>query len=97
MTHTRRVWFHRTSALIWLTLIIPALIWWRDSVTFVIVASIYANLKSDWSASEAADDRDVLARLDRIERNLGRPSRGLPRQTVNDKPHQDPMRPMEER
>lgn len=65
--HAAKVWFHRTSAIIWLALIFPAYIWWRESVAFVIAASIYANVKSDWGAAEAADDREVLARLDRIE------------------------------
>jgi hypothetical protein len=36
-------------------------------VAFVIIASVYANVKSDWGAAEAADDRDVLDRLERIE------------------------------
>jgi len=51
-------------------LIVPALVWWPDSVAFVIVASVYANIKSDWGAAEAADDRDVVERLERIERLL---------------------------
>jgi len=67
---TYRVWFHRISAIIWILLIIPAYLYWRDAVFFVIVASIYANVKSDWAASEAADDRKILARLDDIEKLL---------------------------
>lgn len=63
----RRVWFHRCSALVWVLLLVPALKFWPDSVAFVIVASVYANAKSDWAASEAADDRAVVERLDRIE------------------------------
>lgn len=43
------------------------MIWWRQSVAFVIAASVYANIKADWANSEAADNRDVLARLERIE------------------------------
>lgn len=52
----------------WLVLTVPALLWWPNSVAFVIIASIYANVKSDWGAAEAADDRDVIERLERIER-----------------------------
>lgn len=69
-TVTRKVWFHRVSALAWALTLLPALKWWPDSVAFVIAASVYANVKSDWGAAEAADDRDVLDRLDRIERLL---------------------------
>lgn len=51
----------------WAAATVPALLWWPDSVAFVIVASIYANVKSDWGAAEAADDHRVIERLDRIE------------------------------
>jgi hypothetical protein len=63
----KRVWFHRCSAAVWLCLLPVALKWWPDSVAFVIIASVYANVKADWAASEAADDRTVVDRLDRIE------------------------------
>lgn len=63
----RAVWFHRVCAVGWALALYPAMRWWRESVAFVIVASIYANVKSDWGAAEAADDREVLERLDRIE------------------------------
>lgn len=66
----KRVWFHRISALIWLALLIPALLWWSESLWFVIMASVYANVKSDWGAAEAADDRALHERLARIEEEL---------------------------
>lgn len=66
------VWFHRFRAIVWAALIVPALLWWPESVAFVIIASVYANVVSDWSAAEAADDREVLDKLDCIERKLGR-------------------------
>lgn len=65
-----KVRFHRASAIVWVLLTIPALIWWPDSVAFVILASIYANAKTDWGSAEAADDRAVLDQLARIERLL---------------------------
>lgn len=67
----RIVWFHRGCAVVWALLLIPALLFWPDSVAFVIIASVYANVKSDWGAAEAADDHRVLARIDRIEQLLG--------------------------
>lgn len=66
----RKILFHRFSAAIWALLLVPALIWWKDSVTFVILASIYANVKSDWGAAEAADERELVQRLARIEEEL---------------------------
>jgi hypothetical protein len=53
--------------MIWVALLIPAYFFWRESVFFVIAASIYANVKSDWAASEAADDRKVMDRLEQLE------------------------------
>lgn len=72
MTVKRRrvVWFHRASAVVWLLLAAPALLWWPDSVAFVIIASVYANIKSDWGAAEAADDSEVLAELHRLHRMI---------------------------
>lgn len=49
-------------------LAIPAVIWWRDSVLFVIGLSLFANFYAAVSALEAADDSSVLNRLDEIER-----------------------------
>lgn len=51
-------------------MVVAVLAWpmgWLESVAFVAWASLYANIASDWSNSEAADDRDILARLERIE------------------------------
>jgi len=55
---------------IWALLLIPALLWWREALWFVIVASVYANVMSDWGAGEAADDRQVLDRLDELEQKI---------------------------
>ena len=63
-----RVWAHRALAGVWVLLAIPGVIWWAESILFVILVSLYANFASEMSAAEAADDRDVLRRLDRIER-----------------------------
>ena len=62
------VWFHRLGAAVWALLLVPALLWWPDSVAFVIIASIYANIKSDMGAAAAADDSRVLDRLDELDR-----------------------------
>lgn len=64
------VWFHRSCAVVWALLVIPALILWPDSVAFVIIASIYANVKSDWGAAEAADDSRVLDKLAELQQAI---------------------------
>jgi hypothetical protein len=61
----RRV--HQLLALVWAAMLVPAWLWWQESILFVIIASIYANAVGEWSAAEAADDRAVLERLERLE------------------------------
>lgn len=55
----RRAYLNRNMicAVVWLLLLIPALIWWKNSVLFVIVASVYANWKTDVSAHHALKAR----------------------------------------
>lgn len=67
---TKRVWFARGRAALWAGLTLAALKWWPDSVAFVIIMSGYANVVSDLSVAEAADDTAVLERLDRLEAAL---------------------------
>jgi hypothetical protein len=72
-----KVWIHRILALVWALLAIPGVLWWAESILFVILVSLYANFVGEVSASEAADDRALAERLDRIERLLvERDSRG---------------------
>ncbi|MCX5066638.1 hypothetical protein OOJ91_12190 [Micromonospora lupini] len=66
-----KVWFHRSRAVVWMA--VGALsfpLGWANSVVLVWVASLNANVVTDIGAAEAADDRNVTARLDRIERLL---------------------------
>ncbi|MER7331688.1 MULTISPECIES: hypothetical protein [unclassified Micromonospora] len=66
----RKVWLHRGLASMWVLLAIPGTLWWAQSILFVILVSLYANFASELAAAEASDDRDVLERLDRIEKLL---------------------------
>jgi hypothetical protein len=63
----RRVVTHGLVAVVQIILAVPALLWWRDSVLFVIGLSLFANFYSAISALEAADNSEVLARLDELE------------------------------
>jgi hypothetical protein len=56
----KRAWCHRHLLLgyMWIVLAIPALIWWKNSVLFVILLSLYANAWTSFStyhAKQAAD------------------------------------------
>jgi hypothetical protein len=63
----RRVWVHRAAGILWAALLIPAVLWWPTSVLFVIVSSVWANVYAPLATAEAADQRALMARLDRIE------------------------------
>jgi hypothetical protein len=50
---------HLFAAIVWVLLIIPTLIWWRDSILWVAFMSLYAIVVSHWSAYEAAKAKDI--------------------------------------
>ncbi|HBR2869493.1 TPA: hypothetical protein ACXRYH_002203 [Klebsiella pneumoniae] len=45
---------HLVAAFMWVGLAIPSLIWWKDSVLWVILISIYANIVGHLSGYSAA-------------------------------------------
>jgi hypothetical protein len=49
---------HTLMTLIWVLLIIPTLLWWRESVFWVAVMSLWANIASHWAAREAAKAKE---------------------------------------
>lgn len=64
---SRKIWFHRSRSVAWMVVAVMA--WplgWVYSVAFVSMASLYANITSDWANSEAADNREVIELLTRI-------------------------------
>ena len=70
MSRTRKVWLHRGLALFFTVLAIPAVIWWSESVLFVILLSLATQVSTEAGAAEAADDRTLADQLDRIEKAL---------------------------
>lgn len=46
--------FHAAAVLVWISLIIPSLLWWSESVLWVIVMSLWANVASHWASYQAA-------------------------------------------
>lgn len=45
---------HLVAAVMWVGLAIPSLIWWKDSVLWVMLISIYANIVGHLSGYSAA-------------------------------------------
>jgi hypothetical protein len=53
--------FHLAMMAVWVGLAIPGLIFWKESVTFVIILSLYANFAGEaaaWQASRAEVKED---------------------------------------
>lgn len=48
----RRV--HGTLTIVWFLLAIPAVLFWRHSVPFLVYVSVYANFVGHWSSYQAA-------------------------------------------
>jgi hypothetical protein len=46
--------FHLAATLTWLVLVVPSLIWWKDSILWVIILSVWANVASHFGAWQAA-------------------------------------------
>ena len=44
--------------LVWASLFIPALLWWKESVPFLVFVSVYANFVGHWAAWEAAKAKE---------------------------------------
>ncbi|PRH79354.1 hypothetical protein C6N75_09725 [Streptomyces solincola] len=45
---------HVAMALLWFLLIIPTMLWWKESILWVLLISIYANIVGHWGAYQAA-------------------------------------------
>lgn len=63
-----KVWFHRSRAVAWGFVGIASFVFnFTNSVMLVWIASLYANVVSDISAAEAADDRETIKLLKDIK------------------------------
>ncbi|HEY1845430.1 MAG TPA: hypothetical protein VGH05_11305 [Buttiauxella sp.] len=58
---------HLVTAGLWIVLAIPSVIWWKNSVLWVIIISIYANVVGHLSGYTAARADEAA------ERNEGKP------------------------
>lgn len=46
--------FHLVMMIVWIALAVPGLIWWKESILFVIVMSLYANFAASFAAFQGA-------------------------------------------
>jgi hypothetical protein len=56
-TTWRRV--HATLTIVWLLLIVPSVLWWRNSIPWLVAISVWANAAghfSAWQGSRAEDN-----------------------------------------
>lgn len=45
---------HMVMTWVWVALAIPTLLWWRDSILWVLIMSLWANASTHWGAWQAA-------------------------------------------
>ena len=50
--------YHRIAAYFWMLMIIPTLIWWKDSILWVAFMSLYANIASEFAAMHSKKTAD---------------------------------------
>lgn len=62
-----RVWarFHAVATVVWLVLIVPSILWWRDSVAWVVLMSAWANVAAHWASYQAARADERIRRSSR--------------------------------
>ncbi len=49
---------HKILTIVWVLMLVPTLVWWSNSLTWVLMISIYANIVSHWGAYEAAKGKE---------------------------------------
>lgn len=48
------LYFNLVMTFVWALLLVPTLLWWKQSVLWVSVMSLYANVVGHWSAFQAS-------------------------------------------
>lgn len=50
---------HLTLTVVWVLLVVPTLLWWRQSILWVAFMSLYANVAGHWAAWQATRAEDA--------------------------------------
>lgn len=51
--------FHATATVVWLILAVPSVLWWKQSLLWIIVLSVWANVASHFGAWQGARAEDA--------------------------------------
>lgn len=54
LTGQRLVRFNKYATCVWLVLVIPTVLWWRESILWVALMSVWANVASHFAAWQGA-------------------------------------------
>lgn len=46
--------FHLAMTVGWAVMLVPTLLWWKESILWVATMSLYANVVGHWSAYQAS-------------------------------------------
>ena len=54
--HYRKI--HAVLTIVWALLAIPTMLWWQESVAWVVWMSLWANVSGHWACSQASRAED---------------------------------------
>lgn len=46
--------FHKYATIVWILLLIPSILFWKESILWIILMSVWANIAGHWSAYQAS-------------------------------------------
>jgi len=68
---------HFALAVLWAVLAVPTVLYWRESILWVSLISVYANVVSHWGAYQAARGEEAADRkLDEVKDHITVESQG---------------------
>jgi hypothetical protein len=53
--------FHATMTVVWLLLVVPTLLWWRESIPWLAVMSVWANVAGHFGSWQGARAEDAAS------------------------------------
>lgn len=59
VAHLRR--FHAAMTVAWLLLVIPTVLWWRESITWLAIMSVWANVAGHFGSWQGARAEDAAS------------------------------------
>lgn len=47
-------WFHLVMMIVWAALAVPGILYWSESIIFIMILSLYANFAGEFAAYQGA-------------------------------------------